>query len=791
MLCHLLSIPQPSLEVLNMRGPTRYALLPLTAALFFVAGCNEVPIEGLEKSLQIEVEKSSGEEAVKIDFLWVIDNSTSMCEEQIQLAENFEQFTATLSDLFKLDPRLAVVSHDMSCTLESHGVTNAQGNFSTVPATGYPKSCQPKVIQQCSQDSDCGGLDAYLGSTTTDGEWTCQKAQSEFCELNPNGSYNTECHRRCLTDAECQTVFGDPRYTCQIAGSQDDWSCLLPPKTDGCPDSLGPVLTADELPQFPCLATIGVNQNKCFKYEQGLASAMASLDRSGSNKSYLTSDSGSPDFLREDAYLVILFVTDEDDCSAACGSPGDAASKCPHSLCGKKKDENGDWRCKGALIEDVYDTCALLGDQTEGGPLVPVTHYTNQIKSLKADPSKVIVAAIAGDAVVPDGPASMQEQFDTVFAGLTLGTNNCQKKCVDGEWSEPFGKCVPGNAIDCDIGVWSPPAEGATKGLCSPNEAGDIDTILSGTTSFPRCKDDIVSASAEEQSGSVSACVAGQCSTAHDAQVQTDTEAELVDILDAEDGTVLVADPEQPTQGDEDLLTSLIFPDTCAANCGDLGTCSYNACVDCDEKPGDGGIPCVPPTAAELDTLNEAFRGVVREAYTHSKGSPYTCFETTYVCQSDSGRADWGSRYFELTRRFGPSGIFTNICDNAGIGPALKTIAEKIINVVNRMCLPIHIYEYGKVCEYNTDCQSESCSDGICDHELEVLKVTRDGEEDVFTPLIESDSGEDGTYQIIPGGCLETGPNGEDVFKDAIIFGSPPEPGQYVEINYKGQPVAQ
>ena len=92
-----------------MRGPTRYALPLALALLFLLPGCNQVPIEGLEKSLQIEVEKSSGDEAVKIDFLWVVDNSTSMCEEQIQLAENFEQFTTKLSELFSAASREHVV----------------------------------------------------------------------------------------------------------------------------------------------------------------------------------------------------------------------------------------------------------------------------------------------------------------------------------------------------------------------------------------------------------------------------------------------------------------------------------------------------------------------------------------------------------------------------------------------------------------------------------------------------------------------------------------------------------
>lgn len=773
-----------------MRGPIRYALPAILLASMLLPACNQVPIEGLEKSLQIEVEKSSGDEAVKIDFLWVVDNSTSMCEEQIQLAENFEQFTTKLSELFKLDPRLAVVSHDMTCTMESHNVQNAQGRFSTNPATTFPKSCQPKVVQRCSVDADCDGLDASkFGNNDTNGEWSCQNAQSEFCEVNPNGSYNTECHRHCSTDQECQEVFGDDLYTCQKQGGQKDWACLLPPKTTDCPETLGPVLGANELPDFPCLATIGVNQNKCFKYEQGLSSAMAALDRSGPNEEYLNPATGVAQFLRDDAYLVILFVTDEDDCSAACGNAGDSASNCPHSLCGKEKDDDGKWRCTGALVEDVYDTCALLGGQNEGGPLVPISHYTNQIKSLKSDPSKVIVAAIAGDAIVPEGSASTQIQFERVISGLALGQNGCQRKCTDGDWSDVYGHCIPDSASDCLIGEWSPPADGETQGTCSPNADGQIDEVEAGTTSFPRCADDVVDNTTP--TNSVSACIADYCATEHDADVQADTEARLRDVLKLSPETPLVLDPQNPTQADFDQLSSILFGATCAANCGESGTCDFESCVDCEVKPGNADEQCVAPSPEELSVLNEVYREVIRESYNHSKGSPYTCFETTYVCESGSGRADWGSRYFELTERFGPSGIFTNICDNAGIGPALETIAEKIINVVNRMCLPIHIYEYGKICEFSSDCQSGECVAGTCATALEVLKVTRDPStgEEVHTPLIESDSGEDGTYQVIPGGCLETDTNGNEVFRDAIVFGAPPEPGQFIEIKYKGTPV--
>ena len=81
--------------------------LGLSGAAMVVAGCNTVPIENLEDSFTLTVKHSTGSgKAVAIDFLWMVDNSTSMCEEQFELSKNFDIFRDKLTNFFAIDPRV-------------------------------------------------------------------------------------------------------------------------------------------------------------------------------------------------------------------------------------------------------------------------------------------------------------------------------------------------------------------------------------------------------------------------------------------------------------------------------------------------------------------------------------------------------------------------------------------------------------------------------------------------------------------------------------------------------------
>ncbi|PKN57569.1 MAG: hypothetical protein CVU56_10325 [Deltaproteobacteria bacterium HGW-Deltaproteobacteria-14] len=512
----------------------------LVGAMFATLGsCNHEPIKGLERSFTLKVEKRSGTgKPIPIDFLWVVDNSSSMCQEQLSLADSFETFTTQIEAFFQIDPRLAVTSHDVQCAIDNTNVFSSKGVFNTIPATAFPPPCQERRTRRCFADSACANMDCVIrGECDADdttctcdgpqGEWTCRHPNTESCVENPNGTINSECTRHCTTDEECQVLFGDTTYVCQKpSNNQADWGCIRPPATSTCPTTVPAVLDATNIDLFPCAATVGVNQEKCFKYEQGMNAALMAIDPTGPNAEQARG------FLRDDAYLVIIFISDEDDCSVAAGR---------------------------SINEDDYDTCALLPTTDQGGPLVPVGHFINRFKSLKQDPGKVIVAAIGGDSISED------------------------------------------------------PAEVAAD----------------------------------------------------------------------------------------------------------------------------------------------------RAAYNSSKADPKVCFHQSFICLSDNGKADFGSRYLELTESFGPNGKFTNICKDEGIAPSLDAIAETILTVLNQICLP-------KV---------------ILDPDQLVVKRVRAGVETILTIGDGPNS-----YRIIPT-AEACSLDGQAL--PAIAFGDPPSPGEEITITYQGDPFPQ
>jgi hypothetical protein len=110
-------------------------------------------------------------------------------------------------------------------------------------------------------------------------------------------------------------------------------------------------------------------------------------------------------FLRKDAYLAIIFITDEDDCSAPPESdffvspdyPADqqqASLRC--ALAGH--------RCNGAFppageFQTALTNC--VADDKGGDKLIPVTEIINDIKSLKASPGRILVSGIMGKSADP------------------------------------------------------------------------------------------------------------------------------------------------------------------------------------------------------------------------------------------------------------------------------------------------------------------------------------------------------------------------------------------------------
>lgn len=334
-------------------------VLPLLAA----SACNNVPVQAISGNLNIQNEVTDERpQRPKIDILFVIDNSTSMCEEQLNLTKNFNDFIAQFAITIDADFQLAVITTHASDPQDGGVFRKKQGVY---------ESCERKFTYSCTADQS--GNDAcrsefeltrHLGPN-----WECQVPGG--VQTFPNGSVNSSCIKRCTTTQECVDAF-DANHLCKGGGGQFSF-CQLKEDTTGCDSfTLQSGIMTNSTPNletvFRCVATVGtiqgsVSPENSAQIEQGLKAAMLALDVNG------TRSEQAKAFLRSDAFLAIVFVSDEDDCSHK-----------PGVIYG---------------FED-FAKCAL---KTE--TLVPVGDYVAFFKGLKPDdPGKVIVATIAGDAKI-------------------------------------------------------------------------------------------------------------------------------------------------------------------------------------------------------------------------------------------------------------------------------------------------------------------------------------------------------------------------------------------------------
>jgi hypothetical protein len=132
---------------------------------------------------------------------------------------------------------------------------------------------------------------------------------------------------------------------------------------------------------FACMARVGTAG--C-GYEHQLAATTRAL-----------SAPENAGFLREDALLQIVLITDEDDCSAPPSStlftaefPGEA----PSFRCARTGHQCQGRSPPAADFTAPLDECAPV----EGGPLIDVKEFVDRIRGLKREPSQILVSGIFG-----------------------------------------------------------------------------------------------------------------------------------------------------------------------------------------------------------------------------------------------------------------------------------------------------------------------------------------------------------------------------------------------------------
>ena len=308
---------------------------------------------------------------LKLDVLWVTDPSTALCRGTTVVARHFPVAVEELKKQRDLDLRVAVISNKSS---------NNHGTFANTPATWFLPACGEYRVAPCIEDTDCEDMFGL--------NWVCNSYSADLL-YNFNGSANSYCIFRCVDDGECCKEFctqecgedeackadmcleiPDAGCSFQCVNGGDNSICSEPPDTTDCPAELPVWLTEESIEHFKCLALVS-NEPYSANLEQGMRAAWLALDPEGPNSEQ------SAAFLRDDAYLLYVFVSDEEDCSIdedfcapnyRCDSEAEEA-KCDKTGGTCKLDVAYSYvrgeetrLCCGVIKKDYYGICGLLGE---------------------------------------------------------------------------------------------------------------------------------------------------------------------------------------------------------------------------------------------------------------------------------------------------------------------------------------------------------------------------------------------------------------------------------------------
>lgn len=283
-----------------------------------------------------------------VDILFVIDNSGSMGGEQAMLQS---QFTALMTELKNLtgglpNVHLGVVSTDLGT-----------GQFPYTYCDNPPTGDEGHLLTMgCASPTNAH----YIVDVAPDG-----------CEAKPNAQ------------GMC------PNYvagTCSQANCSHEASTSLVVDTaTGCPRcrNYGDASLEDT---FRCIASLGILG--C-GFEQPLESMYKALDPTN------TYNQG---FIRQSAFLAVIIISDEDDCSASTPQLFDNSQTDINSPLGPATS----FRCFEFGITCDVNSRTAQGERRgcvprddQGALLYPISRYVDLLQSLK-DPQMLVVAAIAG-----------------------------------------------------------------------------------------------------------------------------------------------------------------------------------------------------------------------------------------------------------------------------------------------------------------------------------------------------------------------------------------------------------
>ncbi|HVZ32529.1 MAG TPA: hypothetical protein VG963_08885 [Polyangiaceae bacterium] len=284
----------------------------------------------------------------KVDLLFMIDNSGSMASKQIKLAAELPRLVQVLTSGDRDAGRTAPAGGPRMFTpVSSMHLAVVSSNMGGLP-DGVPENDTIVGIPACEGYGDDG---LFLNSAQVAIDGVTAESPTEF----PNYTTGDVV---LPPDPNCEGLPAPPPYQDYEAGEDP---------------------SADEVAQsFSCISKLGV---RGCPIEEQLESMWKALAPS-TNDTFLdgTSGHGDPDgdnagFLRDDAILAVMIVSDEDDCSLT--------------------QQGKEYLDTAQNQQDLALGCTFHSDQE--GLTQPVKRYIDGLHSLKPNnPDRVIFSAITG-----------------------------------------------------------------------------------------------------------------------------------------------------------------------------------------------------------------------------------------------------------------------------------------------------------------------------------------------------------------------------------------------------------
>lgn len=333
------------------RRPSSASAAILLALL--AAGCQDYNFNPVGHCLiQPGSERVTLSDLATADILFVVDDSGSMESEQQALAANFEKFVNVLTQtnaervqegLAPLDFHIAITSTSVYQATNSgfcrSDCQDSTGGLACCAGAGLPVVRDPVF---CSSDAECGtGNTCKLGCTSPAGQ---PGYGGDFVCCTPSNVVELRDPVPCTeADAQCGVVRDHFR------GTMGGTSCVAGVATPGAPYPQGDFVAASGNPRVisfgkdlypatgPDQAAIAsriaefqenIVVGTCGSgTEQGLEASRLALQKA-LKQAGLTQPAGAEGWPHQDAKLVVVYVGDEDDCSAPSDDPVYDASKC-------------------------------------------------------------------------------------------------------------------------------------------------------------------------------------------------------------------------------------------------------------------------------------------------------------------------------------------------------------------------------------------------------------------------------------------------------------------------------